>query len=271
VLTARKSECDERVERPILSLRLVCLAGIVLLSFVSGIYAQSGTPDAAGLPDEGRYLNKVLPDILAQSEEIPNFQLSDFWRDKPVLVTMVFARCAGICSPFLSSLKSAADSVGGVGQDYRLVVLSFDPQDTAADMAVLARHVGIQNNGGWIFATTHPAEIRRVADAMGFWFRWDEDRHQFDHPAMLAGIRSGRILRLLVGGTVSPARLREVLDELRGGFVRAYPLPGKVMFRCVQYDPATQRYRPDWGFLLLFLPGSVALFATCWVFRTARR
>ena len=254
-----------------MSLRLVCLAEIVLLSLVSGIHAQSGTPDAAGLPDEGRYLNKVLPDILAQSEGTPNFQLSDFWRDKPVLVTMVFARCAGICSPFLSSLKSAADSVGGVGQDYRLVVLSFDPQDTAADMAVLARHVGIQNHRGWIFATTHPAEIRRVADAMGFWFRWDEDRHQFDHPAMLAGIRTGRILRLLVGGTVSPARLREVLDELRGGFVKAYPLPGKVMFRCFQYDPATQRYTPDWGFLLLFLPGSVALFATCWVFRTARR
>jgi protein SCO1/2 len=259
------------VERHFLSLRSVCLAGTVLLSLVGRIHAQSGTLDTAGLPDEGRYLNKVLPDILVQSEQTPNFRLSDFWRDKPVLVTMVFARCAGICSPFLSSLKSAADSVGGAGRDYRVVVLSFDPQDTAADMAVLAKHVGIQNDDGWVFATSHPAEIRWVADAMGFWFRWDEDRHQFDHPAMLVGVRNGQILRLLIGGTVSPARLREVLDELRGGFVKAYPLPGRVIFRCFQYDPATQRYRPDWGFLLLFLPASVAVFATRWVFRTARR
>ena len=256
------------MERPIVKLRSVCLAGTVLLSLATSIQAQNTT--LAGLPDEERYINRALPDIRAHSERTPDLRLSDFWRDRPVLVTMVFARCAGICSPFLSSLKSAADSVGGLGRDYRIVVLSFDPQDTPADMAAIARHLGIQNDG-WVFATSHPAEIRQVADAMGFWFRWDEDRHQFDHPAMLVGVRNGRIVRLLVGGTVSPVRLKEVLDEVRGGFVRAYPLPGKVMFRCFQYDPATQRYRPDWGFLLLFLPGSVALFGTFWVFRAVRR
>jgi protein SCO1/2 len=254
-----------------LSLLSVCLAGTVLLSLVTPIHSQGGASDTAGLPDEGRYINRVVPDILAHSQQTPDLRLSGFWRDKPVLLTMIFARCAGVCSPFLSSLKSAADSVGGLGRDYRVVVLSFDPQDTRADMAALARHLALQNDGGWVFATSEPTEIRRVADAMGFWFRWDEGRHQFDHPAMLAGVRNGQILRLLVGGTVSPVRLGEVIDELRGGFVKAYPLPGKVMFRCFQYDPATQRYRPDWGFLLLFLPGSVALFGTFWVFRTARR
>jgi protein SCO1/2 len=245
------------------------LAAAVLLSLVTSIHAQNNT--LAGLPDEEHYINRVLPDILLHSEQMPDLRLSEFWRDKPVLVTMVFARCAGICSPFLSSLKSAADSVGGLSRDYRVVVLSFDPQDTPTDMATLARHLGLQNDGGWTFVISQPSEIRRVADAMGFWFRWDEDRHQFDHPAMLVGVRRGRILRLLVGGTVSPLRLREVVDELRGGFVKAYPLSGKVMFRCFQFDPATQRYRPDWGFLLLLIPGSVALFGTFWVFRTARR
>ena len=149
------------MEKAILSLRSVCLAGTALLSLVTPIHAQNGTPDAAKLPDEGRYINKVLPGILVHSQQTPDLRLSDFWRDKPVLVTMVFARCAGICSPFLSSLKSAADSVGGLGRDYRVVVLSFDPQDTPADMAVVAKHLGIQNDGGWVFATSHPAEIRR--------------------------------------------------------------------------------------------------------------
>jgi hypothetical protein len=70
-----------------LSLRSVCLAGTVLLSLVARIHAQSETLETAGLPDEGRYLNKVLPDILVQSEQTPHLRLSDFWRDKPVLVT----------------------------------------------------------------------------------------------------------------------------------------------------------------------------------------
>lgn len=259
------------VERFILRLLSFWMAGTILLCLAVPIHCQNATADATRLPDEGRYINKVLPDILAQREQIPDLRLSDFWRDKPLLVTMVFARCAGICSPFLSSLKSAADSLGGLGRDYRILVLSFDPHDTPADMAALARHLGIRNDGSWVFATSQPAEIRRVEDATGFWFKWDEDRNQFDHPAMLVGVRNGQILRLLVGGTVSPARLREVLDELHGGFVKAYPLPGKAMFRCFQYDPATRQYRPDWGFLLLFLPGCVALFGTFWIFRTARR
>jgi protein SCO1/2 len=148
-----------------------------------------------------------VPDILAHSQQTPNLRLSDFWRDKPVLLTMVFARCAGVCSPFLTSLKSAADSVGGLGRDYRIVVLSFDPQDTPDDMAALARHLGLQNDGGWVFATSHEAEIQRVANAMGFWFRWDEERHQFDHSDADWG-ENGQILRLLVGGTVSPVRQR---------------------------------------------------------------
>ena len=139
-----------------------------------------------------------------------------------MLLTLVFTRCAGICSPFLMSLKSAVDAIGGVGTNYRVVVLSFDPQDTSPDMAALARHIGVSGNAGWIFGTSTATEIERVSQSTGFWFQWDADRSQFDHPAMLVGVRAGRIARLLVGGVVLPVRLKEVVDELRGEFVPAY-------------------------------------------------
>jgi len=253
------------------SLDSFCRTVTLLLALVARGFAQGGTSDAVGLPDEARYLNNALPDIRVQTIERPDLRLSDLWGDQPVLLTMVFARCAGICSPFLRSLKSTVDRVGGLGLDYRVVVLSFDPKDSPADMASLARHLGIPSDGNWVFGTSEPAQVQRVAAGMGFWFTWNAEREQFDHPAMIAGVRHGQILRLLIGGTVAPVRLREVVDELNGGFVKAYPLPGKALFRCFQYDPATQKYRPDWGFLLLFLPGSVALFGTFWIFRTARR
>src|SRR4249920_1640727 len=59
-----------------------------------------------------------------------------------------------------------------------------------------------------------PDDVRRLADATGFWFDWDEQTTQFDHPAMIAAIRRGRLVRLLVGGTVTPARLDEIAREV---------------------------------------------------------
>jgi protein SCO1/2 len=243
--------------------------GILLLVLACPLNAQRSATPASGLPDEGRYANRPFPDIVAHGLQT-RLQL-DIWREKPVLLTLVFTRCAGICSPFLMSLKSAVDAIGGVGSDYRVVVLSFDPQDTPADMAALAKHIGVNGNSGWIFGTSTAVEIERVAQATGFWFQWDTERGQFDHPAMLVGVRADRIARLLVGGVVSPVRLKEVVDELRGEFVPAYPLPGRALFRCFQYDPAVRRFKPDWGFLLLLLPGCAALVGTFWVFRSARK
>ena len=254
-----------RLQRGLFSL---CVhIGVLLLP----LSAQQSVAVASVLPDESRYANLVFPDIVAHSLQAPRLQLSEIWRDKPILLTLVFTRCAGICSPFLMSLKSAADAIGGAGSDYRVVVLSFDPQDTPADMAALAKHIGVSSNSDWIFGTSTAAEIEGIAQSTGFWFRWDAERGQFDHPAMLIGVRTGRIARLLVGGDVLPVRLKEVVDELRGEFVPAYPLPGKALFRCFQYDPAVRRFKPDWGFLLLLLPGCTALFGTFWVFRSARK
>ena len=245
--------------------------GILLLILSLPLSAQRGATPALDLPDEERYANRPIPDIVAHSLQTPRFQLSDVWRERPVLLTLVFTRCSGICSPFLMSLKSAVDALGGLGSEYRAVVLSFDPRDTPADMASLARHIGVSANRDWIFGTSTGAEIERVVQSTGFWFQWDTERGQFDHPAMLVGVRDGRIARLLVGGSVAPIRLKEVVDELRGEFVPAYPLPGKALFRCFQYDPAARRFKPDWGFLLLLLPGCTALFGTFWVFRSARK
>jgi hypothetical protein len=108
--------------------------------------------------------------------------------------------------------------------------------------------------------------VRRLAAAAGFWYDWDEDRQQYDHPAMLAGIRGGRLVRLLVGGVVSPGRLDELVREVSGEFVPSYPLPGRVRFRCVQYVAATGSVALDWGFALLLVPVGVTGMTTAAMF-----
>ena len=52
---------------------------------------------------------------------------------------------------------------------------------------------------------------------------------------------------MLVGATVSVTQLREIVQEFGGKFVPAYVLPGKLAFRCFEYDPNTGRYSLDLG------------------------
>jgi hypothetical protein len=58
-----------------------------------------------------------------------------------------------------------------------------------------------------------------------------------------------------------------LVREVSGEFVRSYPLPGRVPFRCVRYDAATGRTTLDWGFALLLIPvvatsvGTLLMFA----------
>jgi hypothetical protein len=175
-----------------------------------------------------------------------------------------------VCSPFLASWRSADDRIAKPASVQR-VVLSFDPRDTVADMAEFARHFGLEADPDWTFAVAAPDDVRRLADAAGFWYDWDASRQQFDHPAMLAAVRDGRLIRLLVGGVVTSARLDEIVREATGTFVPSYPLPGRIAFRCLQFDPRTGRASLDWGFALLLVPVAAISVVTAVLFTVGAR
>jgi hypothetical protein len=140
-------------------------------------------------------------------------------------------------------------------------------------MRALAERLGLARAPDWLFGVAAGGDARRLAEVIGFWFTWDAGRAQFDHPALLVGVRDGRVARLLVATQVEAVRLQEVVRELTGEFVPAYPLPGRVAFRCFQYDPGTGRYVLGPGFLLLLLPPAVAglVSAVCFAAGGRRR
>lgn len=240
-------------------------AALLVLTCVAAVAAGQPVVSRDVPPSEERLLNTQVPDIWLTTDTGTRVRLSQIAPGKPLVLTFVFTRCAGVCSPLLMSWRAADRAVGRAA--YSRLVLSFDPRDTVADMSTLGRHLALQENDDWTLAVGEPDEVRRLAEAIGFWWDWDENRQQFDHPAMLAGIREGRLVRLLVAGWVSSARLDELVRELSGQFVRTYPLPGRILFRCVQFDPATGRMTLDWGFGLLLVPvvatgvGTFVLFA----------
>lgn len=218
-------------------------------------------------PIEDQYLYQALPDVPLKLSDGSEARLSQLSSGKPLLVTFVFTRCAGICSPLLRSLKGAAAKAEG---GFRILAISFDPRDTPADLSALAAHVGVAQKQGWNFAIAAPADMQRIAKVTGFWFQWDSTSRQYDHPGLVLVVDRGRILRMRAGGTVPAAFLQEALEETRGKLAKSYPLPGKVAFRCFQYDPATGELAFDWGAVLMLLPGGVAIVLAVVVFRRGR-
>jgi len=273
VLTRRRDDpnvgwtCPWRRVPPPFRLARLAWSVWFLLAFAGALPAQESFGASSGQPpNEDRCIYKQVPDIEIQTAGGAEVHLSAIWQSKPLLLSMVFTRCAGVCSPFLRSLQSAVSEAGGLGSDFRVLVLSFDPKDTQADMQMMADSLGVKSDPNWIFGVASPCDIRRLAATTGFWFRWDQPSQQYDHPAVVVTIDRGKVVRMLVGATVPQASLREVVQELRGKFVASYALPGKVAFRCFEYDPSSGRYSLDWGVLLMILPGMLAMFATACVF-----
>ncbi len=254
----------------ILFLTSLCLLGLSKFGV-----AQKGN-DAQLLPQEEEALYQTVPDITVRTIDGVTLPLSTLWQQRPLLLTFVFAHCAGVCYPYLQSLRDAVRKVGGLGSAYEVVVLSFAPEDTLADLRLMVEilELSAAERAHWHFGVGKPEEIQRLERTVRFWHRRIQGTNQYDHPAMLAGIREGRVVRLLVGATVVPVRLHEVIRELQGELVLSYPLPDpKVPFRCFQYDPKTGRWRLDWGMLVLLTPPllTVVLVAGLFCCKPVRR
>lgn len=213
-------------------------------------------------PDEAASVYREVPEVPIRLSDGREAKLSDLWRERPLLMTLVFSRCAGVCSPFLGTLRSLAEDEGGGGTDYNLLALSFDSRDEPADLAAMAEAAGASGKPGWHFAVAPREAIDRLTAFLDYRTQWNESTGQFDHPATMIAIDEGHVVRVVTGGALSPARFREVTAELAGGFVSIYPLQADVRFRCFEFG-RDGKPRPSWGMLLLVCPvvGALALVA----------
>jgi protein SCO1 len=223
-------------------------------------------------PDESRLFGREAPDIGLRYADGGRGRLSDLWAERPVFITLVFSRCAGICSPYLGLLKKTVERVGSGGESYQMVVISFDDRDGPEEMLAMAEHHGLEGDPGWTFAA--PAsreESAALCRSLDFDFRWDDERRQYNHPAVTVALRAGKFVRLSVGEEISPGRFKEMLADARGEFVPIYPAPGRrgALFRCFDYDPE-RGFMPNWGMLILVFPGVAALTLAAGMFMAAR-
>jgi cytochrome oxidase Cu insertion factor (SCO1/SenC/PrrC family) len=257
------------------ALAMVALAVATSIGLPIGVAVAQEIPNPELIfkpPDESRLFGREVPDIGLRYADGSDGRLSDLWVERPVFVTLVFSHCAGICSPYLGALKRTVEQVGLSGEHYQMVVISFDSRDRPEDLLALAKHHGLESDRGWTFAVpSGPDELKALCRSLDFDFRWDEQRQQFNHPAITVALRAGKFVRLSVGDEISPGRFKEMLADARGEFVPIYPAPGQrgALFRCFDYDPE-RGFSLAWGILILAFPAIAACTVAAVVFIAAR-
>lgn len=170
--------------------------------------------------------------------------------DKPLLVVLAYYKCPMLCSLVINGMNTAMKGIAKktAGKDYRVLVVSFDPRDTS-DVAHEKRENYVHDYGrdvdpsGYEFATGNPAEVKRLADALGFRYRWDDKTKQFAHAAGLFVITpNGKLSQVMTGIQFKGDDLDTALDEAAKGTWHS-PLKSALLY-CFTYDTATGSYVP---------------------------
>lgn len=187
----------------------------------------------AALPLEARLLDETGRSV----------RLGQFFHGEPVILVLEYLRCRDLCSYVLRDTAAALQRVPLVpGRDYEVIALSIDPREGPADArAARAMDLPGARSAGWHFLTGGAPEIRAVAQAVGFSYRYDPAIDQFAHPAgIIVATPAGTVARYLFGVTYRPLDLRLALAEAGRGHISS-PV-ADLLLLCYCYDPGTGRY-----------------------------
>jgi protein SCO1/2 len=197
------------------------------------------------------HLEAQVPlDITFRDEYGKDVKLGNYFQgNKPVLLTLVYFRCPMLCNLILNGvIESLQQMEMTPGKEFELVTISFDPLETHT----LAQHKKqnyIKEYGkpeaasGWHFLTGRESNIRKVADAIGFKYKYNEKTEEFMHTSSIFILTpEGKVSRYLYGIVYHPQTLRLSLVEASQGKIGS-PMDQLLLY-CYHYDPSTGSYAP---------------------------
>lgn len=168
----------------------------------------------------------------------------------PVILVMVYYECPVVCPVVLSQLTASLNKLDYVaGKDFRLLVVSFDP-DESTTMALGKRieFLGEYNKGntpealrGIAYHTGDVANIRDLTTSIGFNFS-PTNNGEYSHPVSLMILSpKGKVTRYMYGFDYPPQELKlSLLDASEGKIAQS--LGDRLLHFCYRLDPKAGTY-----------------------------
>jgi len=233
--------------------------------------------------DEPKYLGKPIPTttrlVDAAGEE---FNLHE-WLGKPLILLLSYYGCDGSCPTMNANLARVLANVDRfrLGQDYRVLTLSFDAQDTPKTAATfLARTNAVPETmrHGWRHAVLKdaPTGAQPFAAGLGFRFFWSQEEKVFLHPNVLVFLTpEGRVARYVYGTRLDAQTVELALIDADWGRISNSTAVFDMMTgACFSYNYAEGRYQPNYSLLTgiaSFVSGIGLMGLGGWLYRRRQR
>lgn len=158
---------------------------------------------------------------------------------KPTLLSLVYFRCPGTCSPLMFGVSKFIDEVDlQPGTDYQVITVSFDYTENI-DLGIKkkASYVSTMNKKDlakyWQFFVSDSLNIAKLCQSVGYNYKYINN--EFVHPTGLIAIASdGKITRYLRGIEFLPFDIKITMVEAAKGKIG--PSINRLLAICYSYD-----------------------------------
>ncbi|MEM1446936.1 MAG: SCO family protein [Planctomycetota bacterium] len=195
----------------------------------------------ATVPISGRLVDE-------QGERVTLNQLLD--EGVPVVLDLGYYECPLLCPTVKKGLARAVkESTFTLGQDYRIVSLSFDHEETPAvarsEQARVLKgpeFAEIENpETVWRFLTGPEPAVRSIADAVGYGYKYLPQQDEYGHAAGIVFLASdGTVSSYLLGVDYPGRQFDLAISDAKAGNTGSIIM--MALQFCFAFDPAAGKY-----------------------------
>jgi protein SCO1/2 len=255
--------------------RTLCLGALVAL--VLAVCAGSASAqlieklpaEMQGVGIDDKSSSQIPLDLRFRDENGKAVTLAEvFSGDRPVLLSLNYSDCPMLCGLQLNGLFDTLTEIKGwsPGREFDVVSVSVDPLETTlrakqTEQKYLERYGRAGAAEGVRFLTGNAENIRALADAVGFRYKYVPDTREYSHTAAeIVVTPKGVVSRYLYGVAYDPQTVRLSLIEAADGKIGS-PLDQIILF-CFHYDETKGRYGPV-ARRVMSVGAGVTIFAMC--------
>ena len=203
---------------------------------------------------------------------------------QPVMLSFNYSDCPKLCSTQLKNMTQTLREVKKkfkVNDHFQMISISIDPNEQTVRLRETEDKYIKQYNepgteDGWHFMTGKQAEIKKLADACGFRYRYIARQKYYSHPPVFILISpEGKIVRYIHGLNYKVATIEQALIESAEGKIGSPINWLSYGLGCYVYDESSGQY--NFQSMLIMKIGAaitvIALLATLvpyWLFPVKR-
>jgi protein SCO1/2 len=237
-----------KAQKSVISWAVAICSLVLALSFSASAQPAGVRPPV--LKDVGidQLLNNQVPlDLEFRDEDGRTVKLAEYFKDKPVVLSLVYYDCPQLCTQVLTGLLGTLKTLPMTpGKEFVNLTVSFDPREkpelaAAKKKEYLDRYRRPEAASGWHFLTGDEPAITALLKAVGFRIVWDPVIKQYAHASGIMVLTpGGKVSRYFYGIEYAPRDLRfGILDASEG---KVGSLADQIILYCYMYDPDRGTY-----------------------------